>query len=80
MTASDIVKAIMKEKGFSYAALGAKIGSTPSTLSDCLNRRVTSMRVDSLLEMLTAMDCEIIIKDKIGKKATYVLDGKKEAE
>lgn len=73
MTAGSILKEVMNSKGFSFRTLAAKLGySVGSYISERV-RRDNGMRVDSLLEMLEAMDCEVIIKNKIGKKEQWVL-------
>lgn len=73
MNASELVKAVMKEKGYSYATLSKKLGcSTPSFVSEKL-RRENGMRTDWFIKMLNAMDCEIIIKDTIGAKKVWKL-------
>ena len=73
MNAGQLIREIMKNKGFSGAALSQKMGfSLPTYVINKISRG-NSMRVDSLLEMLEAMDCEVIIKNKIGKKEQWVL-------
>lgn len=76
MNASELVKAVMKEKGYSCATLSKKLGgSTPSFVSEKL-RRENGMRTDWFIKMLNAMDCEIIIKDTIGAKKAWKLSSK----
>lgn len=78
MDAAELIKAVMAEKGYSSATLAKKLGcSTPSFVSEKL-RRENGMRTDWFIKMLEAMDCEIIIKDSIGTKKTWVLSGKSE--
>lgn len=73
MNASELVKAVMSEKGCSAATLANKLGySTASFVSEKL-RRENGMRTDWFVKMLNAMDCEIIIKDTMGKKKTWIL-------
>lgn len=73
MNAGDLIKEVMHSKGFSMRTLATKLGySTGSYVSERI-RRVNGMRVDNFLEMLEAMDCDIIIKNKIGKKEQWVL-------
>ena len=73
MNASELVKAVMAEKGYSNATLAKKLSySTPSFVSEKL-RRENGMRTDWFVKMLNAMDCEIIIKDTIGTKKTWTL-------
>lgn len=73
MNACELVKAVMKEKGYSNATLAKKLGcSTPSFVSEKL-RRENGMRTDWFVKMINAMDCEIVIKDTIGAKKTWML-------
>ena len=73
MNASELIKAIMAEKGYSNATLAKKLGySTPSFVSEKL-RRENGMRTDWFIKILNAMDCEIIIRDKIGTKKSWIL-------
>ena len=73
MNASELVKAVMAEKGCSCATLAKKLGcSTPSFVSEKL-RRENGMRTDWFVKMLNAMDCEIIVKDSMGNKKTWIL-------
>ena len=74
MTPEDVIKAVMKEKGYSYATLAEKMGhSNASYISERL-RRKTTLRTDRFIEILEAMDCEIVVKDKIGKKQSWKVD------
>ena len=74
MNQSEIIRAVMKEKGYTYAALAKKLGyDNPSMISGKLLRG-NGMRTDWFLRMLNAMDCDIIIKDRIGSKKTWLFD------
>ncbi len=71
MKPNEIVKAIMKQRGYSNAALAAKLGkSTASAVSNPLSRE-NGMRTDTLMEMLEAMDCELIIRSKLKDKLEW---------
>lgn len=73
MNASELIKTVMAEKGYSNAKLAKKLGySAPSFVSEKL-RRENGMRTDWFAKILNAMDCEIIIKDTIGTKKTWIL-------
>lgn len=71
-----IVKEVMKAKGFSGKTLAEKIKGDDSALASYVTNRLQSrtMTVEKLLELLEAMDCELIIKNKIGDKESYVVD------
>ena len=78
MNATDLIKEIMKEKGWTCATLAKKLGcSTPSFISEKL-RREKGMRIDWFIKILNAMDCEIIVKDTIGTKKQRVLTNDEE--
>ena len=73
MNEIEIVKTIMKAKGFSGKTLADKLEyNTPSAVTNRLQSR--TMTVEKLLELLGAMDCELIIKDKVGNKDSYIVD------
>ena len=73
MNEIEIVKELLKAKGMSYAVLAKAMGrNTASGVGNRLAGR--SMTVEVLLEMLKAMNCELIIKHTIGEKETYVVE------
>lgn len=76
MNEIEVVKVVMKAKGFSGKTLAEKIKGDKAALASYVTNRLQSrtMTVEKLLELLDAMDCELIIKDKIGDKASYVVD------
>ena len=74
MKPSDIIKDAMKLRGFSNQSLATKLGkSTASAVSTKLSRE-KGMRIDTFLEMLDAMDCELIVKSKLSDKTTWKVD------
>jgi transcriptional regulator with XRE-family HTH domain len=73
MNEIQVVKTLMKTKGISGAILAEKLGyKTPSAVTKRLQSR--TMTVEKLVELLGAMDCELIIKNKVGDKETFVVD------
>lgn len=73
MNEIEIVKALMKAKGHSGKTLAEKMGyNTPSGVTNRLQSK--TMTVEKLIEMLDAMDCELIIKNKVGDKEAFVVD------
>lgn len=77
MNATDLIKDIMKEKGWTCATLAKKLGySSGSFISEKL-RRENGMRTDWFIKILNAMDCEIIVKDTIGTKKQRILDNER---
>ena len=66
MTAKDIVKEIMNIRKWSQSKLAEETGfKRQSNITGILNRG-TSMRVDNLVNMVEAMGCEVIVRDKMG--------------
>lgn len=73
MNEIKIVKELMGIKKMSGAILANKLGyNTPSAVSNRLQSK--TMTVEKLLELLDAMDCELIIRNTIGDRETYVVD------
>ena len=81
MNEIEIVKTMMKIKGASGAILAEKLGyNTPSGVTNRLQSK--TMTVEKLIELLDALDCELVIKHKMGDKETFVVDNgnRKEAK
>lgn len=80
MKANEIVKEIMKLRGYSNQSLASKLGkSTASAVSNPLARE-KGMRVDTLLEMVAAMDCEIVVRSVLKDKTEWVVDSTSKTE
>lgn len=78
MTSKDIVKTVMKLRGISGELLAQKVGlARQSSISERL-RGKKGMRVDSLLSMLEAMDCELVVRSKLSDKREWVVTGEEE--
>jgi len=74
MKPSEVIKEIMKLRGFSNQSLATKLGkSTASAVSTKLSRE-KGMRMDIFLEMVEAMDCEVIIKSKLTDKSQWKIE------
>lgn len=74
MKPSEVIKEIMKLRGFSNQSLATKLGkSTASAVSTKLSRE-KGMRMDIFLEMVGAMDCEVIIKSKLADKSQWKIE------
>ncbi len=68
MNEKEIVKIIMSEKGISQNQLAILANmKSQSNITGFLNRG-NSIRVDTLNQMLSAMGCELIIRDTILEK------------
>lgn len=73
MKPNEIVKEIMRLRGYSNQSLASKLGkSTASAISNPLSRE-KGMRVDTLLEMVSAMDCEIVVRSLLKDKTEWVV-------
>lgn len=74
MKPNEIIKEIMKLRGFSNQFLATKLGkSTASAVSTKLSRE-KGMRMDIFLEMIEAMDCEVIVKSKLADKTQWKIE------
>jgi transcriptional regulator with XRE-family HTH domain len=79
MNEIQIVKALMKAKGASGAVLAEKLGfNTPSAVTNRLQSK--TMTVEVLVKLLDAMDCELLIKNKVGDKEVFVVDNEDRRE
>lgn len=79
MNEIEIVKALMKAKGVSGAVLADKLGyKTPSAVTNRLQSK--TMTVEVLVNLLAAMDCELVIKNKVGGKETFVVENENRSE
>lgn len=78
MNGKDVVKRIMELRGMGSAVLSEKLGyASGSGVRERL-RGVQDMRVDTLAKFLEAMDCELVVRSKLGDKTKWVIDGKEE--
>ena len=68
----EIVKTLMKAKGFSGAKLAEKMGfNTASAVTNRLQGK--TMTVEKLVELLAAMDCRLVIENTVGDKESFVV-------
>ena len=75
----DVVKKLMDIKGMSGATLADKLGyKTASAVTNRLQSK--TMTVEKLIELLDAMDCELIIKNKVGDKESFVVTNENRRE
>lgn len=92
MNSKQIVREIMKQKGYSYLLLAKKLGyiTDEEKEKEKVNRVTerlrgkTEMRVDTLVKFLSQMDCELIIKsttkDNLEWKVTLTDESSNEEE
>ena len=65
MNEADIIKAMLKIKKMSQEDLAREAGYvSQSNITGILNRSKKGIRADNLCKMLTAMNCELVIRDK----------------
>lgn len=63
MKAKDIIKDILGLRKMSQATLAEKAGfKSQSNVTGILNRN-SSLRVDNFVQMLSAMGCEVVVRD-----------------
>lgn len=73
MNSKKIVREVMKQRGHTYESLADKLGfSKPSGVSERL-RGTTEMRVDTLIKLLSGMDCELVVRSKLQDKAEWTV-------
>ena len=73
MKPNEIVKDIMKLRGVSNQSLATKLGkSTASAVSNPLSRE-NGMRIDTLMEMVEAMDCEVVVRSTLKDKSEWIM-------
>ena len=64
MTGKEIVKDLMQLRGLSQSKLAEKVGKSQSHITGYLNRGKNEMRLDLFTELVEAMGCEVVIRDK----------------
>lgn len=79
MNEIEIVKTMMKTKKASGAVLAEKMGfKTASAVTNRLQSR--TMTVEKLIDILDALDCELVIRHKMGDKESFVVDNENRNE
>ena len=79
MNEIEIVKTMMKTKKASGAVLAEKMGfKTASAVTNRLQSK--TMTVEVLINLLDALDCELVIRHKMGDKETFVVDNENRSE
>lgn len=73
MNEIEIVKMLMKSKGKSSAYIAEQWGEKhASKVSNRLQSK--TMNVETLIKILDVLECELIIRDKVGDKQSYPVD------
>ena len=79
MNEIEIVKTMMKIKKASGAVLAEKMGfKTRSAVTNRLQSK--TMTVEVLINLLDALDCELVIRHKMGDKESFVVDNENRCE
>lgn len=79
MNEIEIVKKMMTTKKASGAVLAEKLGyKTASAVTNRLQSK--TMTVEKLIELLGALDCELVIRHKMGDKESFVVDNENRSE
>lgn len=77
MTEKETIRQIMQIKGWSQPKLAKEAGfKSQSNITGLLNNNKNGIRIDNLYKMLSAMDCEIVIRDKTDRKQEWIIDMK----
>lgn len=75
MTDKEAVRAIMKERGWSQSKLASEAGfKKQSNVSSLLDVSRPSMMTNKLFSLVSALGCELVIRDKMGSKKEWVID------
>ena len=75
MTDKEAIRAIMKARGWSQQKLADEVGyKSQSNIRSLLDTRKNSMNVDKMVTLITALGCELVIRDKMGTKKEWVID------
>lgn len=65
MTEKEIMREVMRLRGCSQSKLAEKAGfNSQLNISGLLNNNKNGIRIDKLLKVFTALDCEIVVRDK----------------
>ena len=71
MTSKDVIRDIMKSRCYTQQTLSEKLGYTSQSAIAARLKGATEMRVDTLVKMLEAMDCELVVKSKLKDKKEW---------
>ena len=71
MTGKEIVKSILAFRRWSQSKLAEEMGKSQTNITGYLNRGKNEMRLDVFVEMVNAMGCEVIVRDKMGSSEEW---------
>lgn len=73
MLTRDIIAERMQERGFTHQALADKLGYKHSSGVTERLRNKNGMRVDVLVKMLEALDCELVVRSTTLPKKEWII-------
>ena len=73
MTGKEIIKEIMAYRKWSQSKLAKEMGKSQTNITGYLNRGKNEMRLDVFTEMVEAMGCEVVVRDKMGSNNQWVV-------
>lgn len=79
MTGKEIIKDILLFRKWTQSKLAKEMGKTQTNITGYLNRGKNEMRLDVFAEMLNAMNCEIVVRDKTESNREWIIDMKSES-
>ena len=74
MNEKNVVREVMKLRGWSQQKLADELGFKRQTNVSGLLNSSNSMRVDNFFKLLDKMGCEIVVRDKMGSKKEWIVD------
>lgn len=79
MTEKEIVREVMQIRKWSQPKLAEEAGfKSQSNITGLLNNNKNGIRIDNLYKILSAMGCEIIVRDKMGTEKEWIITMDKE--
>lgn len=67
MNEKEIVREVMGIRKWSQADLAREAGfKSQSNITGLLNNNKNGIRIDNLVKMLSALGCEVVVRDKMG--------------
>ena len=75
MNEKEIVREVMGLRKWSQADLAREAGfKSQSNITGLLNNNKNGIRIDNLVKMLSAMGCEVIVRDKMGSEKEWRIE------
>ena len=75
MNEKEIVREVMSMRHWSQAQLAKEaVFNSQSNITGLLNNNKNGIRIDNLVKMLSAMGCEVVIRDKMGSGKEWTVE------